>query len=115
MLEKLRRARAIGKHPAAGGQLPLVHMGGSMDDFYAGVREDTNDGRLLPNWRGELYAEFHRGTYTSHGSIKKGNRKGEILLREAEYAATVASLASESYQYPKKVSHSLIVAYYSET
>ena len=28
--------------------------------------------------------QFHRGTYTSHGSIKKGNRKSEILLRDVE-------------------------------
>jgi alpha-mannosidase len=103
MLEKLRRARAIGKHPAAGGQLPLVHMGQSFDAFYNAVREETDEGRLLPNWRGELYAEFHRGTYTTHASIKKGNRKGEILLREAERAATMASLASSSYKYPQKV------------
>lgn len=103
MLEKLRRARAIGKHPAAGGQLPLVHMGQSFDAFYDAVREETDEGRLLPNWRGELYAEFHRGTYTTHASIKKGNRKGEILLREAEHAATMASIASSSYKYPQKV------------
>jgi alpha-mannosidase len=29
-------------------------------------------------------SKFHRGTYTSHGSIKKGNRKSEILLRDVE-------------------------------
>lgn len=104
MLEKLRRARAIGKHPSAGGQIPLVHMGGSMDEFYAAIRDETKDARLLPNWRGELYAEFHRGTYTTHASIKKGNRKGEILLREAEHAATMASIASAPYHYPQKVS-----------
>ncbi len=103
MLEKLRRARAIGKHTFAGGQIPLVRMGGSMDEFYAAIREETADGRELPNWRGELYAEFHRGTYTTHASIKKGNRKGEILLREAEHAATLASIASASYNYPQKV------------
>lgn len=45
-----------------------------------------------------------RGTYTSHGSIKRGNRKSEILLREAEYAATMASLIDADYEYPKEVS-----------
>lgn len=105
MLEKLRRARAIGRNSSAGGQIPLVKMGGSFDDFYTAIREETDDGRTLPNWRGELYAEFHRGTYTSHASIKKGNRKGEILLREAEYAAALASIAS-TYKYPKKVRQS---------
>lgn len=39
----------------------------------------------------ELYLELHRGTATSHGSIKRGNRKSEILLREVEYLSTLAS------------------------
>lgn len=47
---------------------------------------------------------FQRGTYTSHGSIKRGNRKSEILMREAEYAATMASLADSAYEYPKEAS-----------
>lgn len=53
---------------------------------------------------GELYLEFHRGTYTSHGSIKKGNRKSEILLRDVERLATLATLfktGSSSFVYPK--------------
>lgn len=55
----------------------------------------------MPTWHGELYLEFHRGTYTSHGSIKKGNRKSEILLREVEYVSTLASLYSaKKYEYP---------------
>ena len=33
---------------------------------------------------GELYLQVHRGTYTSQAKTKKGNRKSEILLREAE-------------------------------
>lgn len=35
--------------------------------------------------------------------VKRGNRKGELLLREVEYAATVASLQDPQYGYPKKV------------
>ncbi len=101
MLEKLRRARAVGKQHDAGGQLPLVKMGGSFEEFYETVRKETLNGTRLPNWRGELYFELHRATYTSHGSIKKGNRKSEILMREAEYAATMASLADPNYEYPK--------------
>ncbi|WOO79172.1 Alpha-mannosidase [Vanrija pseudolonga] len=101
MLEKLRRARALGKQHDAGGQLPLVKMGGSFEEFYDAVRKETNNGNLLPIWRGELYFELHRATYTSHGSIKKGNRKSEILLREAEYAATLASIYDPKYKFPK--------------
>ncbi|KAL7422655.1 Glycoside hydrolase, 38 vacuolar alpha mannosidase [Cryptotrichosporon argae] len=102
MLEKLRRARAVGKRHDAGGQLPLVKMGGSFEAFYDAVRKETKNGELLPIWRGELYLEIHRATYTSHGSIKRGNRKSEILMREAEYATAMASLLDSSYKYPKE-------------
>ncbi|WVR08478.1 hypothetical protein IAU60_005533 [Kwoniella sp. DSM 27419] len=102
MLEKLRRARAIGKREDAGGQLPLVKMGGSFEQFFDSVRDETKNATRLPYWRGELYFELHRGTYTSHASIKKGNRKSEILMRQAEYAATIASLINPDYEYPKE-------------
>ena len=31
-----------------------------------------------------MYLEFHRGTYTSQGSVKRGNRKSEFGLQRAE-------------------------------
>ncbi len=40
-------------------------------------------------WRGELYAEFHRGVPTSHTKIKILNRRAEIALREAELWSTI--------------------------
>lgn len=101
MLEKLKRARAVGKRHDAGGQIPLVRMGGTFEQFYDAIREETDNGRTLPIWHGELYLEIHRATYTSHGSIKKHNRKGEILLREAEWATAFASLNDSKYKYPK--------------
>jgi hypothetical protein len=51
-----------------------------------------------------------RGTYTTQAKGKRENRKSEILMREAEYAATMASLVDSDYEYPKKVrviSHSM--------
>jgi alpha-mannosidase len=45
-----------------------------------------------------------RGTYTTQAKGKKENRRSEILMREAEYAATMASLVDPDYTYPKKVS-----------
>lgn len=100
-LQRLRRGRAAGKQREAGGQMPLVKMGGSFDEFYEVVREETKNGSTLPVWQGELYLEIHRATYTSHGSIKKGNRKSEILMREAEYHASMASIFNDDYKYPK--------------
>lgn len=45
-----------------------------------------------PVWSGELYLEFHRGTYTSQARTKRGNRRSEHLLREAELWATTAAV-----------------------
>ena len=69
-------------------------------------------------------SQLHRGIYTSHGSIKKGNRHSEILLRDLEVCqvmgchtlhsthlsivqqlATLASLYTyhnKEYVYPKE-------------
>lgn len=103
MLENLRRCRAVANHS---GELPKVTMGQSVDGFYDDILHKTDNGKTLPTWNGELYLELHRGTATSHGSIKKGNRKSEILLREIEYAGTLASVwhaskAGSGYEFPK--------------
>ncbi len=44
------------------------------------------DARGWPDARyvGELYFQAHRGVYTSQAKTKKGNRKSELALREAE-------------------------------
>ena len=47
----------------------------------------------LPTWVGELYLETHRGTYTTHGEIKRANRKNELALREAEIAGFMAAVS----------------------
>lgn len=38
----------------------------------------------LPKYKGELYLELHRGTYTTQSDIKKGNRTLEAKLHNAE-------------------------------
>ncbi|EKM48306.1 glycoside hydrolase family 38 protein [Phanerochaete carnosa HHB-10118-sp] len=101
MLDNLRRIRAASNNSR---ELPPVIMGPLVEDFFDKVLEESNAGTDLPTWNGELYLEFHRGTYTSHGSIKKGNRKSEILLRDVEHVATLASLYryhKHDYEYPK--------------
>ncbi|MER5296669.1 glycoside hydrolase family 38 C-terminal domain-containing protein [Streptomyces pharetrae] len=53
-----------------------------------------------PVWVGELYLELHRATFTSQAGTKRGNRRGEHLLREAElWAATAAVRAGSAYPY----------------
>ena len=51
--------------------------------------------RDLPVWVGELYLELHRGTYTTQARNKRGNRKSEFLLRDAEFfdAASLSLVA----------------------
>ncbi|MEV7827887.1 alpha-mannosidase [Microbacterium enclense] len=50
-------------------------------------------------WAGELYLEFHRGTYTSQLRTKQGNRRSEHLLREAELWAATATVRTGA-EYP---------------
>ncbi len=47
---------------------------------------------------GELYFSAHRGVYTTQAAIKRGNRKSELALREAEFWGALA--ASHGYSYP---------------
>ncbi len=47
---------------------------------------------------GEIYYEAHRGVYTTHGDIKKANRKSELGLREAEmWCAATSVIRNKSY------------------
>ena len=46
---------------------------------------------------GELYFSAHRGVYTSQAAIKRGNRKSELSLREAEIWGALALSAGCAY------------------
>ncbi|MBV6624047.1 MAG: alpha-mannosidase [Rivularia sp. (in: Bacteria)] len=54
----------------------------------------------FPTWNDELYLEFHRGCYTTHGDQKLYNRRGENLLYEAELFASLATISCD-VDYPK--------------
>ena len=55
----------------------------------------------IPIHHGELYLEFHRGCYTTHGDQKSFNRDCENALYEAELWASLAALTI-GFNYPKK-------------
>lgn len=74
---------------------------GTPAEFFDSLLASTAQGTTLPTWRGELYFELHRGTYTSQEGLKRGNREMEMLLRDVEYYATVASLEHGTYEYPR--------------
>lgn len=57
-----------------------------VDAFFPKAEADAKD---LPVWFGELYLELHRGTLTSQARNKYWNRKGELLLRDAEFLAAL--------------------------
>ena len=97
-LEKLRRCRGMSDTV---GLLPRVHMGNSVEDFFNNIEKRISEGLNLVTWYGELYFELHRGTYTTQANNKRNNRKSEIMLRDIELLASLASIKG-SYKYPKK-------------
>jgi alpha-mannosidase len=76
---------------------PKVRIG-SAESFF---KQAEADYPVLPVWVGEMYLELHRGTYTSQARTKKGNRRSEHLLREAElWCATAAVRTGGAFAYP---------------
>ncbi len=73
MLERARRVRDLDGLPKVDIEPPSV--------FFEAATAEYAD---APVWRGELYFEMHRGTYTSQAKTKWGNRRGELALRELE-------------------------------
>lgn len=69
----------------------------SPDAFFDRAKEELPDPEV---WRGELYLELHRATFTTQHRTKQGNRRSEALLAEAELWATAASVyAGADYPY----------------
>ncbi|MDD4140277.1 MAG: alpha-mannosidase [Eubacteriales bacterium] len=60
--------------------------------FFEKLEADTKDSPWLKKWVGELYFEYHRGTYTSMGRNKRYNRKSELLLHDVETLSAAAGL-----------------------
>ena len=55
----------------------------------------------LPRWVGELYLEYHRGTYTSMARNKKFNRRAEFACEDLELYGLLSEQAG-GYTYPKE-------------
>jgi alpha-mannosidase len=53
---------------------------------------------------GELYFQAHRGTYTSQAQTKRGNRKSELALREAEMWGGAAGVLGDFEFSPETLS-----------
>ncbi len=73
-------------------------------DFLSRLEKKIANNKNLPNWRGELYLEFHRGTYTSMSKNKRDNRKSEFLYLDAELLASIDKALSKK-DFPKSELH----------
>lgn len=67
-------------------------------DFFRQMEAEA--GATLPVWNGELYLEYHRGTYTTQSRNKRANRKSEFLLHDAEFIGALADALDSGYAYP---------------
>ena len=77
---------------------------GFAGDFIARLEGKMEKEAHLPVWRGELYLEHHRGTYTSVHKNKKNNRRSEFLYQNSEWLATVSKLLCGK-KFPKEELH----------
>lgn len=77
--------------------LPRTEMM-TVSRFFELLDTHTRNKKNLPTWAGELYLEYHRGTYTSMARNKKYNRRTEFALENEEtFAAMDAILAGGDY------------------
>ncbi|HYE80914.1 MAG TPA: alpha-mannosidase [Clostridia bacterium] len=74
-----------------------------VSDFTAKLHEAfDNTDKYRHVWDGELYLEYHRGTYTSQAFIKKENRKLEFKYRLAEILSVYNAVNSDFSLYEQK-------------
>lgn len=83
--------------------MPRTKMSTAKEFFHVLDKHVTGK-KYLPTWVGELYLEYHRGTYTSMARNKKFNRKAEFAYQNEEmYAMMDAQTAGGVY--PEKELH----------
>lgn len=92
-LEMLENARRFAKGiPGA----PKVKMGTSLD-YFKRLEKKVSGNKQLKKWIGELYLEYHRGTYTSMARNKRDNRRCENLYTAIEKLNSMAMLLGKDY------------------
>ncbi|WP_332843764.1 alpha-mannosidase [Paraclostridium bifermentans] len=91
--EMLEYRKRLDKMPG----LPNVKTGKASDYFRCLKEKVEKTEEYVHTWDGELYLEYHRGTYTSQAYTKMMNRKLELLYRETEWLSTVACLTNNDW------------------
>ncbi|WP_019637993.1 alpha-mannosidase [Paenibacillus fonticola] len=72
---------------------------GRADEFFRELNETVEQtDSYVHTWDGELYLEYHRGTYTSQAYNKRMNRKLELLYRDAEWLSVMNSVLSRDWE-----------------
>lgn len=70
-------------------------------EFFHQLEQDVAGSKYLPKWVGELYLEYHRGTYTSMARNKRYNRKAEFAYENLEFYSLFAERLT-GLPYPKR-------------
>ena len=83
--------------------MPRTKMSTAKEFFHV-LDKHVTDKKYLPTWVGELYLEYHRGTYTSMARNKKFNRKAEFAYQNEEMYATLDAQTAGG-AYPEKELH----------
>ncbi|GIM32522.1 alpha-mannosidase [Paraclostridium bifermentans] len=91
--EMLEYRKRLDKMPG----LPNVKTGKASEYFRCLKEKVEKTDEYVHTWYGELYLEYHRGTYTSQAYTKMMNRKLELLYRETEWLSTVACLTNNDW------------------
>ncbi|MFC1587871.1 alpha-mannosidase [Planctomycetota bacterium] len=71
-----------------------------ISDFFRQVERDSQD---LPDHRGELYLEIHRGTLTTQARTKRNNRKAELTLRRLEILLAIMKMLGPAPDFKEEV------------
>ena len=64
--------------------------------YFADLEKNKSELKI-PTWDGELYFQYHRGVQTSQSEEKKGNRKNEVRVLNAEKVASIDALFGVPY------------------
>ncbi len=94
--EMLEQSRVMKNIPG----IPKVKID-TTENYFERIYNNINHNKL-ETWDGELYFEYHRGTYTSQASNKKYNRQSEILLHDIEFMSFLSNVLTQSNIYPKE-------------
>lgn len=76
----------------------------TVSGFFHRLEKTVKDRKELPVWVGELYLEYHRGTYTSMARNKKYNRRSEFAALDTETFSALASCLARQ-DYPAQMLH----------